>query len=59
MLMSNPRGLQMKQILRLVIFASGEQLEREAALATPKHSYVPWILVDSVPLGEPLTSLVD
>ena len=33
---------------------AGDKLERAAALATPQHSYVPWILVDGVPLGEGL-----
>jgi len=31
---------------------AGEQLEVEAAEATPAHQYVPWILVEGVPLGE-------
>ena len=31
---------------------AGEELEIEASLATPAHQYVPWILVDGVPLGE-------
>ncbi|KAK9903485.1 hypothetical protein WJX75_006725 [Coccomyxa subellipsoidea] len=29
----------------------GKELERAAAAATPAHQYVPWILVDEVPLG--------
>ena len=37
--------------------SAGEQLEAEAAQATPPHQYVPWILVDGVPLGTPLPSL--
>ena len=31
---------------------AGKELERAAAAATPAHQYVPWILVDDVPLGE-------
>ena len=31
---------------------TGEELEVKANLATPAHQYVPWILVDGVPLGE-------
>ena len=31
---------------------AGEELEVKANLATPAHQYVPWILVDGVPLGE-------
>jgi hypothetical protein len=31
---------------------AGKELERAAAAATPAHQYVPWILVDEVPLGE-------
>lgn len=32
--------------------AAGEQLEVKAAEATPAHQFVPWILVEGVPLGE-------
>ncbi|CAL5222006.1 g4296 [Coccomyxa viridis] len=36
----------------------GEQLEAEAAQATPPHQYVPWILVNGVPLGADCGNLV-
>ena len=29
----------------------GDKLEREAALATPKHNFVPWVVVNDVPLA--------
>jgi interferon gamma-inducible protein 30 len=39
----------------------GEELEREAARQTdglcPPHAYVPWVLVDGVPLGESFDAL--
>jgi hypothetical protein len=33
----------------------GKELERQAAAATLPHGFVPWILVDGVPLGESLS----
>ena len=37
---------------------AGEELEVKANLATPAHQYVPWILVDGIPLGKASESSV-
>ena len=41
----------------LLLPSAGEELEAEAAQATPPHQYVPWILVNGVPLGKQLCPL--
>ncbi|EIE23002.1 GILT-domain-containing protein, partial [Coccomyxa subellipsoidea C-169] len=48
---SNSGRLSEKALRECSTGKLGAELERAAAAATPLHQYVPWILVDDVPLG--------
>ena len=47
-----PQAAAVKAYRGFHLLSAGEQLEAEAAQATPPHQYVPWILVNGVPLGK-------